>query len=106
MLPLLRALLSFDFVLWGWGSQGCDASVLLDDTPAAPGEKGVGPNAVGSTTVFDLVDTIKAQVEAVCPATVSCADVLAIAARDSVNLVSHTHSTHTRARARAMCSTQ
>ncbi|EAZ22364.1 hypothetical protein OsJ_06022 [Oryza sativa Japonica Group] len=65
---------------------GCDASVLLDDTPAAPGEKGVGPNAVGSTTVFDLVDTIKAQVEAVCPATVSCADVLAIAARDSVNL--------------------
>lgn len=65
---------------------GCDASVLLDDTPAAPGEKGVGPNAVGSTTVFDLVDTIKAQVEAVCPATVSCADVLALMARDAVVL--------------------
>ncbi|KAF0934010.1 hypothetical protein E2562_021066 [Oryza meyeriana var. granulata] len=68
---------------------GCDASVLLDDTPTAPGEKGVGPNAVGSTAVFGLVDSIKTQVEAACPATVSCADILALAARDSVNLVSH-----------------
>ncbi|KAF0934009.1 hypothetical protein E2562_021066 [Oryza meyeriana var. granulata] len=66
---------------------GCDASVLLDDTPTAPGEKGVGPNAVGSTAVFGLVDSIKTQVEAACPATVSCADILALAARDSVNLL-------------------
>uniref|UniRef100_A0A0A9G1L4 Plant heme peroxidase family profile domain-containing protein n=1 Tax=Arundo donax TaxID=35708 RepID=A0A0A9G1L4_ARUDO len=66
---------------------GCDASLLLDDTPTTPGEKGAGPNAGGSTFDFDLIDTIKTQVEAACPATVSCADILALAARDSVNLV-------------------
>ncbi|NP_001304763.1 Peroxidase 70 precursor [Zea mays] len=67
---------------------GCDASLLLDDTPTTPGEKGAGPNAGGSTVGFDLIDTIKAQVEAACPATVSCADILALTARDGVNLVS------------------
>ncbi|TVU33215.1 hypothetical protein EJB05_25005, partial [Eragrostis curvula] len=66
---------------------GCDASLLLDDTPTTPGEKGAGPNAGGSTFGFDLVDTIKTQVEAACPGVVSCADILAIAVRDSVNLV-------------------
>ncbi|XP_025826572.1 uncharacterized protein LOC112901917 isoform X1 [Panicum hallii] len=66
---------------------GCDASVLLDDTPATPGEKGAGANAGGSTFGFDLIDAIKTQVEAACPGTVSCADILALAARDSVNLV-------------------
>uniref|UniRef100_A0A804PIA6 Peroxidase n=1 Tax=Zea mays TaxID=4577 RepID=A0A804PIA6_MAIZE len=65
---------------------GCDASLLLDDTPTTPGEKGAGPNAGGSTVGFDLIDTIKAQVEAACPATVSCADILALTARDGVNL--------------------
>lgn len=67
--------------------QGCDASLLLDDTPTTPGEKGAGPNAGGSTVGFDLIDTIKAQVEAACPATVSCADILALTARDGVNLL-------------------
>lgn len=67
--------------------QGCDASLLLDDTPTTPGEKGAGPNAGGSTVGFDLIDTIKAQVEAACPATVSCADILALAARDSTVMV-------------------
>ncbi|AQK70275.1 peroxidase 70 isoform X1 [Zea mays] len=66
---------------------GCDASLLLDDTPTTPGEKGAGPNAGGSTVGFDLIDTIKAQVEAACPATVSCADILALTARDGVNLL-------------------
>ncbi|KAF8642548.1 hypothetical protein HU200_067226 [Digitaria exilis] len=66
---------------------GCDASLLLDDTPTTPGEKSAGANSGGSTFGFDLIDTIKTQVEAACPATVSCADILALAARDSVNLV-------------------
>ena len=69
--------------------QGCDASVLLDDTGNFTGEKGAGPNA-GSLRGFGVIDTIKALLEALCPRTVSCADILAVAARDSVVAVRHT----------------
>ncbi|KAI3994226.1 hypothetical protein MKX01_012483 [Papaver californicum] len=62
---------------------GCDASILLDDTSSFTGEKTAGPNA-NSVRGFDVIDTIKTQVEALCPKTVSCADILAVAARDSV----------------------
>uniref|UniRef100_A0A453APK1 Peroxidase n=1 Tax=Aegilops tauschii subsp. strangulata TaxID=200361 RepID=A0A453APK1_AEGTS len=58
--------------------QGCDASVLLSGN-----EQNAGPNA-GSLRGFGVIDGIKAQVEAVCKQTVSCADILAVAARDSV----------------------
>ncbi|KAI4966579.1 hypothetical protein ZWY2020_038023 [Hordeum vulgare] len=63
--------------------QGCDASVLLSDTATFTGEQGAGPNA-GSIRGMNVIDNIKAQVEAVCAQTVSCADILAVAARDSV----------------------
>nr|TKW36494.1 hypothetical protein SEVIR_2G443800v2 [Setaria viridis]TKW36495.1 hypothetical protein SEVIR_2G443800v2 [Setaria viridis] len=59
--------------------QGCDASVLLD----SGGEQGAIPNA-GSLRGFNVIANIKAQVEAICKQTVSCADILAVAARDSV----------------------
>ena len=59
--------------------QGCDGSVLLNDTS---GEQTQRPNL--TLRSFDVVDNIKAQVEAVCPGVVSCADILAVAARDSV----------------------
>jgi peroxidase len=62
---------------------GCDGSVLLDDTNTFTGEKRAAPN-LNSVRGFDVVDNIKAAVEHVCPGVVSCADVLAIAARDSV----------------------
>ncbi|WOK97173.1 peroxidase P7-like [Canna indica] len=65
---------------------GCDASVLLDDTPSFAGEKNAPPN-MNSLRGFELVDSIKARVEARCRATVSCADILALAARDSVALL-------------------
>ncbi|KAL5229012.1 hypothetical protein ABZP36_017277 [Zizania latifolia] len=65
---------------------GCDASILLDDTANFTGEKNAGPNA-NSVRGYDVVDAIKAQVEASCKATVSCADILALAARDAVNLL-------------------
>jgi peroxidase len=67
--------------------QGCDASVLLDDSPALTGEKNAGPNA-NSLRGYEVIDSIKSQVEAACPGVVSCADILALAARDGVNLVS------------------
>ncbi|XP_006657041.2 peroxidase P7-like isoform X1 [Oryza brachyantha] len=65
---------------------GCDASILLDDTANFTGEKSAGPNA-NSVRGYEVIDAIKTQVEASCNATVSCADILALAARDAVNLL-------------------
>ncbi|KAI3994225.1 hypothetical protein MKX01_012482 [Papaver californicum] len=62
---------------------GCDASILLDDTSSFTGEKTAGPNA-NPVRGFDIIDPIKTQVEALCPKTVSCADILAVSAGDSV----------------------
>ncbi|TKY56581.1 Cationic peroxidase 1 [Spatholobus suberectus] len=62
---------------------GCDASVLLDDTSTFTGEKSAGAN-VNSLRGFEVIDDIKAKVEVACPGVVSCADIVAIAARDSV----------------------
>ncbi|KAK1387469.1 Peroxidase [Heracleum sosnowskyi] len=64
---------------------GCDASVLLDDTPNFVGEKTAAPNA-NSLRGFELIDAIKSDIESLCPGVVSCADILTIAARDSVVL--------------------
>lgn len=74
---LLRLLFHDCFV------QGCDGSLLLDDTSSFTGEKTAVPNN-NSVRGFDVVDNIKAAVEKVCPGVVSCADILVITARDSV----------------------
>lgn len=65
--------------------QGCDASILLDDTAMFQSEKTAAPNN-NSVRGFDVIDSIKAQVEFACPGIVSCADILAIASRDGVVL--------------------
>ncbi|KAG0499311.1 hypothetical protein HPP92_003613 [Vanilla planifolia] len=65
---------------------GCDGSILLDDTPTFTGEQNALPNR-NSVRGFEVIDTIKSNVEAACKATVSCADILALAARDGVVLV-------------------
>ncbi|CAO2183082.1 unnamed protein product [Urochloa humidicola] len=64
---------------------GCDASVLLDSVDGLKSERDAGPNQ--SLRGFGAVEAIKRRVEAACPGTVSCADILALAARDSLVLV-------------------
>lgn len=75
-------------------NQGCDGSILLDATSSSPGEKTAGPNN-NSVRGFEVVDKIKSQVEKTCPGVVSCADILAIAARDSVKIVSNKYKFYT-----------
>ncbi|KAI4324519.1 hypothetical protein MLD38_030002 [Melastoma candidum] len=63
---------------------GCDASILLDPTSTIDSEKFAGPNN-NSARGFEVIDQIKAEVDKVCGGSViSCADILAVAARDSV----------------------
>jgi hypothetical protein len=63
--------------------QGCDGSVLLEGPNS---EKTAAPNL--NLRGFEVVDEAKADLEAVCPGVVSCADILAFGARDAVELVS------------------
>ncbi|KAG7567283.1 hem peroxidase [Arabidopsis thaliana x Arabidopsis arenosa] len=64
---------------------GCDASLLLDDTPNMLGEK-LSLSNIDSLRSFEVVDDIKEALEKACPATVSCADIVIMAARDAVAL--------------------
>nr|XP_043614002.1 peroxidase 11-like [Erigeron canadensis] len=66
--------------------QGCDGSVLLDDTFTLQGEK-KAPTNLNALKGFEIIDRIKNKLESECPGTVSCADALTIAARDAVLLV-------------------
>ncbi|GLT44639.1 hypothetical protein SLA2020_185250 [Shorea laevis] len=65
--------------------KGCDASVLLDSSGTIISEKRSNPNR-NSARGFEVLDEIKAALEKECPETVSCADLLALVARDSTVL--------------------
>ncbi|GMI75288.1 hypothetical protein like AT1G68850 [Hibiscus trionum] len=67
--------------------QGCDGSILLDDTIDLQGEKKASTNGLKSLKGFTIIDKIKNKLESECPGIVSCADLLTIAARDAVILV-------------------
>jgi peroxidase len=60
--------------------------VLLDDTSTFEGENTAAPN-LNSTLGFEVIDAIKKDLESACPGKVSCADILTMAARDSVVMV-------------------
>lgn len=66
--------------------KGCDGSVLLKSSGNNKAEKDGPPNI--SLHAFYVIDVAKKQIENVCPGVVSCADILALAARDAVALVS------------------
>lgn len=65
--------------------KGCDASVLLDSSGTIISEKRSNPNR-NSARGFEVIEEIKSAVEKECPQTVSCADILTLAARDSTVL--------------------
>ncbi|KAI5670019.1 hypothetical protein M9H77_19872 [Catharanthus roseus] len=63
---------------------GCDGSNLLDDNGTFVGEKTASAN-LNSARGYEVIDEIKDAVDTICyGSVVSCADILALAARDSI----------------------
>ncbi|OIW08421.1 hypothetical protein TanjilG_03097 [Lupinus angustifolius] len=65
--------------------RGCDASVLVNSTKTNAAEKSAVPNF--TLRGFEFIDILKSLVEAECPGVVSCADIVALTARDSVQAI-------------------
>lgn len=66
--------------------QGCDASILIKNVDGTdePEWEASGHDGVGG---FDQINKVKQDLEAQCPGVVSCADIVAMAAREAVSLV-------------------
>ncbi|XP_010260510.1 PREDICTED: peroxidase 43-like [Nelumbo nucifera] len=62
--------------------EGCDGSILIDNDQASE-KHAFSHQGVGG---YEVIEKAKAQLEAVCGGVVSCADIVALAARDAIAL--------------------
>ncbi|KAJ7540155.1 hypothetical protein O6H91_10G003000 [Diphasiastrum complanatum] len=68
-------------------TRGCDGSILLSSTDGGK----THPEKAASVSLglrgFNVIEAIKAQLEKECPGKVSCADIVALAARDASTMI-------------------
>ncbi|XP_009604229.1 peroxidase 27-like [Nicotiana tomentosiformis] len=77
--PLLRMQFHDCFV------RGCDGSVMLNSTKTNQAERDAIPNQ--SLRGFQVINGVKSALENKCPGVVSCADIIALVARDAVSMI-------------------
>ncbi|OIT33855.1 PREDICTED: peroxidase 27-like [Nicotiana attenuata] len=77
--PLLRMHFHDCFV------RGCDGSVMLNSTKTNQAEREAIPNQ--SLRGFQVINGVKSALENKCPGVVSCADIVALVARDAVSMI-------------------
>ncbi|KAJ4716913.1 Peroxidase [Melia azedarach] len=63
--------------------EGCDGSILIERNNPNDEKHAFGHQGVGG---FDVIEKAKARLEDACPGVVSCADIVALAARDAIVL--------------------
>ncbi|KAF3434955.1 hypothetical protein FNV43_RR22042 [Rhamnella rubrinervis] len=63
--------------------EGCDGSILIDDGTPNAERHAFGHQGVGG---FEVIEKAKTEIEAICNGVVSCADIVALAARDAIAL--------------------